>query len=170
MSKCRSSQKKIDKLQLICGATYAAIAFVVRLYCKSPYEFLYKIDEGDLFSPFWLFSILHIAAFFAGGCYLGYIICKAVKKSLCAEEVANIYRGGILFAVLFFMSLMWYPTLFLQISVIPAFFIAAICLILCASLIGVWSRVKGMGILWGIAFLLWWMYVTVLNFILIFKI
>lgn len=169
MSKCRFGKKRIDKLQLIFGACYAAIAFIVRLYCKSPYEFLHKIDASDLFSPFWLFSIIHIAAFFSGGCYVGYIVSKVAEENRCAEEMVNLYRGGILFTVLFFMSLMWYPTLFLQISVIPAFFISVICFILSASLVGVWSRVKGIEVLWGIAFIAWWMYVTVLNFMLIFK-
>ena len=165
---CRKN--KNSNLALILGVVFATIAIIMRTINKSPYEFLHRIDGGNLFSPFWLFSLLYIGMFFLCGYYLGRAINGICDRSRCVSDSALVYKGGILFTVLFFMSLLWYPSLFVRESVILGFFIALICFLCSVALVSIWSKIKGSGTLFGVIICVWWMYVTVLNFLLIFKI
>lgn len=165
----RSKNSK-SNLALIFGAVFAAISIVMRTVNKSPYEFLHKIDGGELFSPFWLFSLFQIASFFLCGYYLGRVIDSICTKSRCVNHSAVLYKGGIIFTVLFFMSLFWYPSLFVRESVILSFFIALICFLCSVALVSIWSKIKGSGTLFGVLICIWWLYVTVMSFLLIFKI
>ena len=164
------SRSKGSNLALIFGGIFAAVAIIMRTVNKSPYDFLHKIDGGNLFSPFWLFSLLYIGAFFLCGYYLGRVIDSMCARSRCVNDSAILYKGGILFTVLFFMSLLWYPTIFARESVILSFFIALICFLCSVALVSIWSKIKGSGIFFGVLICIWWLYVTVINFLLIFKI
>ena len=168
MSK-RPKNSKAD-LALIFGIVFAVIGIIMRTVNKSPYDFLHKIDAGSLFSPFWLFSLIFIASFFVCGYYLGRVIDAICIRSRCANDRTVLYKGGILFTVLFFMSLLWYPSLFVRESVILSFFIALICFLCAIALVSIWSQIKGSGTLFGVLICIWWLYVTVINFLLIFKI
>lgn len=160
---------KNNTLIYIFGVIYALSAFILRIYCKSPYSFLHKTGAYSIFPPFWLFSLLYIAACFFGGCYLGRAVLKGFSKCIPDSERADVYKGGILFSILFFLSLIWYPTLFLNEGIVLGFFIALICFILSISLISIWSKSLNIK-LDCILFCIWWFYVSVLCFILIFKI
>ena len=164
----RAGNRK-SNLALIFGAVFAVIAIIMRTVNKSPYEFLHKIDGGNLFSPFWLFSLIFIASFFLCGYYLGRVIDSMCVKSRCVSDSTILYKGGVLFTILFFMSLWWYPTLFAREAVILSFFIAIICFLCSVALVSIWSKIKGSGTLFGVLICIWWLYVTALNFLLIFK-
>ena len=164
------NKSKSYVLPIVCGIIYCAIYVIVRIVNGNVYDFLHKISGVEIFSPLWLFSIFSAVAFFLGGCYIGLEIMYFIGGCTGCSQKADIYRGGILFTIVFFLSLMWYPTLFVRESVVLGFFVALICFVLCVSVIYIWSRVKACGIIFGILFAFWWLYVTVLNFILIFKI
>lgn len=166
----KRSRNKSSNLALIFGGVLATVAIIMRTVNKSPYDFLHKIDGGNLFSPFWLFSLLYIASFFLCGYYLGRVIDGIYSGSRCINDSAVLYKGGILFTVLFFMSLLWYPTLFARESVILSFFIALICFLCSVALVSIWSKIKGSGIFFGVLICIFWLYVTVINFLLMFKI
>ena len=163
-------KNKSYTLPLIFGIVYAAIYIIVRIREGNGYDFLHKISGVELFSPLWLFSLFSTVAFFFGGFYLGIEIREATESISRCNQKADIYRGGILFTIVFFLSLMWYPTLFVRESVVLGFFVALICFVLCLSVLYIWGRINPVGILFGGLFSIFWLYVTVLNFLLIFKI
>ena len=157
-------------LPLIFGIIYSAVYIIVRVSKGNGYDFLHKISGVNLFSPLWLFSLFSTLAFFFGGFYLGIVINELMCKCQSSTDKADIYKGGILFTIVFFLSLMWYPTLFVRESVVLGFFVALICFVLCLSVLYIWGRINPVGIIFGGLFAIFWLYVTVLNFLLIFKI
>ena len=164
------NKDKGASLPLIFGIIYCVIYIITRITAGSAYNFLHKISGVNIFSPLWLFSVFSALAFFLGGYYLG---CQIKSPCSCPKGCTNradLYKGGILFTIVFFLSLMWYPTLFIRESVVLGFFIALICFVLCVAVIYIWSRVKVCGLIFGTLFSIWWLYVTILNFLLIFKI
>ena len=165
-----STKRKSYVLPLIFGIIYSAIYIIVRVTKGNGYDFLHKISGADLFSPLWLFSLFSTVAFFFGGFYLGIVIRELTCECASCNDKADIYKGGILYTIVFFLSLMWYPTLFVRESVVLGFFVALICFVLCVSVMYIWGRVNATGIFFGGLFALWWLYVTILNFLLIFKI
>lgn len=157
-------------LPLVFGIAYCVIYIIVRIRSGNGYDFLHKICGVELFSPLWLFSLFSALAYFLGGFYLGCEVREVTCSNTGCNQIADVYKGGILFTMVFFLSLMWYPALFIRESVVLGFFVALICFILCVAVIYIWSKVKICGLIFGILFALWWLYVTILNFLLIFKI
>ena len=136
-------------LPLIFGIIYSAVYIIVRVTKGNGYDFLHKISGVNLFSPLWLFSLFSTLAFFFGGFYLGIVINELMCKCQSCTDKADVYKGGILFTIVFFLSLMWYPTLFVRESVVLGFFVALICFVLCLSVLYIWGRINPVVILFG---------------------
>ena len=96
----------------ICGGFYAAIGFLVKIFSKSPHNAVHLLGIKNFIPPVWIFNLISLLFFFVSGCAAGIVIGKIIKgRARCKGEM-YIYKGGIFFISLLFLTLIWYPLFF----------------------------------------------------------
>ena len=107
---CRVSP--INKCSLVCGAICAAGYIFTVSICKSPIDFLHKINKSDILPPIWLFILLSTVFCFILGVAAGGIIYATAARINIGDYERSAYRGGLFFLNAYYLFLIWYPVMF----------------------------------------------------------
>ena len=152
------------KTAIICGLACAAIYLTVRIICDSPYDMIHKLDSAELIPPMWIFNILWMIWGFLSGVAAGSLIQAISDGRIIGREEIFAYKGGLFFISCFFLSLIWYPLMFVNQSLFLSLCTAlssAICSVICAC---IWKRVNNSSCIVMSAHSIWLFYVFIVNF------
>ena len=158
----RGSGEAIKRCAVICGIIYACIGFFIRIGVEDPYTFLHTLGVGAFMPPLWIFNLMSVFWYFisgaAAGVTIGIVACG--KLGSCSEK--NLYRGGMLFIVLFFSSLIWYP-LFFSTKLFLSLLISLLALASCVLCAFFWRTLSTFVFISLCATGLWQFYVLLIN-------
>ena len=164
------TRKESRIVPIIFGGFMVLSYIVMRFIYKGKYDFLHIISERINFPSMWIFNFLYMITLFFLGVSLGLLASELTQGGVSLQNENAFLRGGILFSIIYFLSLSWYPSLFVLELPLLSFVIILLCVLLTVFLIYAWSRVSISHTLLVFPFLLWTLYLLVLNFIIIFRI
>ena len=124
---CRVSP--INKCSLVCGAICAAGYIFTVSICKSPIDFIHKIDKSEILPPIWLFILLSAACCFVLGIAAGAVIFATGAHLNIGDYERSAYRGGLFFLSAYYLFLTWYHVIFGGEHLLISTGIMALCLI-----------------------------------------
>lgn len=135
MHKKKFNSEVIKRTALIFGGVYAAIGFIVRIMSDSPFNAIHVLGAGAFLPPVWIFNLFCLFWMFACGTAGGAVVAKIFCGRISGDKVLMIYRGGLFYIAMFFLSMLWYPKFFsgeaLALSLLLSF-LSVLCSAICA--------------------------------------
>ncbi len=142
----------------------------MKLICRGKYNFIHIISERIALPPMWIFNSLYLVSLFLLGVGAGFC-AKQILFEGCSIEAENLfYKGGVFFVAVYFLSILWYPVIFVLQMPIFSLFIALLCLVFVIATFIFWFRVSSVYSLFILSYVLWAAYLEILNLIIIFTI
>ncbi len=121
---------------MIFGVISCICFYFSRSLFDNPLDMVHKLSGRSLIPPIWLLNLISLVFFFFLGYLFGEVISETKRKINVGERELSVYKGAMFIICGFFLSLIWYPLLFIAqklfFSLILSI-IAMICLIACAS-------------------------------------
>jgi len=154
---------KLNKIQAyIGGGILCALAFFFKKMVTSPVLLLYTPGIGELLPPLWILNTLGYAACFA----IGACLCTTLLSecSVLSEAVTK-YRGCVYLILAVVGGFSWYFLLFDARLVLLSWGVSMISLMSMVITAFLWRRIfKACSILLFLAGL-WWLYILILQLI-----
>ena len=151
---------KLRKESLLVPIIFGCILMLcfisVMMICKGNYDFLHIISEKMNFPPLWMFSTIYTLCLFFLGMSAGLFVRNIVECRLSLQNENLFLKGAIFCLISYFFSILWYPLLFcMQMPLIALIF---------------YFRVNVLYTLFSVPFVLWSVYLFVLNLVIVFRI
>lgn len=163
----KASSDVIKRCAIICGSVYAVLGFFVRICTKSPYNTVHILEADAYLPAIWLFNFLCIFWFFVCGIASGSIFGRMLCGRISGREEIFLYRGGLFFVSMFFLSLIWYPLFFGGEAIALSLLIIFLCVICSAMCALSWRGISVFSCIIMIANSLWLFYILLVNLLVI---
>lgn len=142
------------------GGIGVGIALAVRLLTTSPRLVLHALAPTLSLPPLWLMGILWLAGCFLLGASVGYMVGRRSGGMRC-EMLA--WRGSTFLVLTVAFSLMWYALLFGKFSLLLSLICLPVAMLTTAFCILTWWRVSaGVSLLLG-GYILWLLFLLLLQ-------
>ena len=163
-------KKESLSLPVIFGCFMLFSYIVMKFICRGKYEFLHIISAKTAFPPMWVFNLLFIIGLFFLGVAAGFFLNSLIENKFSIQIENLILRGFVLLVAIYFLSLLWYPFLFVMQMPIFSYIFSLMAVIMSVLLLIFWIKACSAYSFFIIPFLLWSVYLNILNFFIIFTI
>ena len=143
---------------------------VMKFLCRGRYEFLHIISEKIAFPPMWVFNLLFMTALFFLGVSAGFFLNSLIENKFSMQVENLILRGFVFLVGIYFLSLLWYPILFALQMPIFSYIFSLLTVALSVLILIFWFKACSAYSFFAIPFLLWSVYLNILNFFIILSI
>lgn len=151
------------RVPLFFALSLMLLCLAVKILTPIPLTLMHRLRPSDVFPPLWLFNLLSMLWYFLLGFAAGSAFDSAASGRAGGRGEIRIYKGGLFFVALLFLSLIWYPLFFIG----ERFFLALLLVllsiassVLCAV---IWSKHSVSVGITVAAFALWQVYSAFLN-------
>lgn len=150
---------------VLVGILLTVAGIAVRAWVGSPYPTILALGISEITPPAWVMTLVWSLWFFVIGCAAGFVLAYR-----CPGIDGEKYRGVLLFVLLAFLELAWYPTLFgaqlVFLSVLES--VGALCLSLAVTF--AFYRVTKFAGMLMLLHDVWLLYMMILNFALLIRV
>ena len=165
---------KLRKESLLVPIIFGCILMLcfisVMMICKGNYDFLHIISEKMNFPPLWMFSTIYTLCLFFLGMSAGLFVRNIVECRLSLQNENLFLKGAIFCLISYFFSILWYPLLFCMQMPLIALIFLLFCILFVALALIFYFRVNVLYTLFSVPFVLWSVYLFVLNLVIVFRI
>ena len=157
-------------IPLIFGMFMVLSYLGMRLICHGKYDFLHIISEKIAFPPMWLFNFLYMITLFFFGVAIGFFLGFTFKGGHSVQTENLFLKGAVFSVAVYFLSLLWYPALFVLQMPMLSLIISIISVVFVILTLILWLRACAAYGVFVIPSTIWSVYLNILNFTLIFAI